>query len=185
MILRGIFLVTQAEFDWFYRDGTPLVFPEAAQRFHALAPEGSGGETIAAYHALITGTDQQMRRRALEEWARWEAETLSLHRNAKRIAQFTSAEFAEAFAGIELHYFINKGFLRFDGQLLAEAEKIRDIPGVIVHGRYDMICPVRNAVRLAEIWRAAELRIIADAGHTAFEPGITDVLVRATDAFRD
>ena len=84
-----------------------------------------------------------------------------------------------------MHYFINKGFFQYDGQVLAEAEKIRDIPGVIVHGRYDMICPVQNAVRLARIWRAAELHIIADAGHTSFEPGITDALVRATDAFRD
>lgn len=95
------------------------------------------------------------------------------------------AEFAQAFAVIGLHYFINEGFPRYDGQVLAEAEKIRDVSRVIVHGRYDMICPVQNVARLAKVWRAAELHIIADIGHTSFEPGITDAPVRVTDTFRD
>lgn len=185
LVLRGVFLLTQAEFNWFYRDGTPFVFPEAAEQFHSLVSSGSGEDMVAAYHAMITGKDEALRRRALEAWARWEAETLSLHRNPKRIEEFTAPDFADAFAGIELHYFVNRGFLKSDGQLLKDADRLRDIPGVIVHGRYDMICPVRNAVQLAKIWQSAKLQIIPDAGHTSFEPGITDALVRATDAFRN
>jgi proline iminopeptidase len=184
MILRGIFLVTRAEFGWYYRDGTPFVFPEAAARFHALVPEEDRGDMVAAYQALVTGKDEKMRRRALEEWARWEAETSSLHPDPERVRKYAAWDLAEAFAGIELHYFTNRGFLDYDGQLLVEAERIRDIPGVIVHGRYDMVCPVRNAVQLSEVWRAAKLHVVADAGHASSEPGTADALVRATDDFR-
>ena len=183
MVLRGIFLLRQVEFDWYYRDGTPRIFPEAAQRFHALLPDGTT-DIVAAYHAMVTGDDEKLRHRALEEWSRWEGETSSLHPDPARVEEYGQAHFAEAFAGIELHYFVNRGFFAREGQLLAEASKIADIPGVIVHGRYDCVCPVQNAVLLAREWTAAELHIVPDAGHSSREPGTLDMLIRATDRFR-
>ncbi|MEX2642311.1 MAG: prolyl aminopeptidase [Acetobacterales bacterium] len=184
MVLRGIFLVQRSEFDWYYRSGTPLVFPQAAERFYGLIPEDERGDMIAAYHRRIGDADPEVRRLALAEWARWEAETSSLLPDPDRVARYGRAEFAEAFAGIELHYFANLGFFDYEGQLLAEADRIARIPGAIVHGRYDMVCPLRNAVELSRRWTEAELQIIDDAGHDAFEPGTVDALVRATDRLR-
>ena len=182
MVLRGIFLMQQAEFDWYYRAGTPAVFPEAAAEFHALIPNAAETDVVAAYHSLITCGDPRRRRRALQAWARWEAETSSLLIDAQRIAQFTEPGFAESMAGIELHYFKNRGFFDHDSQLLDNAGRIRDIPGIIVHGRYDMVCPVRNAYALDQVWAGANLQIVPDAGHNAHEAGIVDALIRATDA---
>lgn len=183
MVLRGIFLLRRCELDWYYRDGTPRVFAEAGERLHALLPKGAT-DVIAAYHAMVTGDDEPLRRRALETWSRWEAETSSLYSNPERVEEFGGAEFAEAFAGIELHYFRNGGFFDRDGQLLYEASRIAHIPGAIVHGRYDMVCPVQNAVLLAREWTAASLHIVPDAGHASDEPGNVDALIRATDRFR-
>lgn len=183
MILRGIFLVRQQEFDWYYRDGTPLVFPDAALEFHGLIPPEERDDLIAAFHRRITGADPEIRRAALAAWARWEAQTSSLHPDAARLEKFGSPDFAEAFAGIELHYFVNRGFFAYDGQLLADADRLAGIPGVIVHGRYDMVCPVTNAFDLHAHWLDSELEIVADAGHDADEPGIRDALIRATDRF--
>lgn len=185
LVVRGIFLVRQAEFDFYYLRGTPMVFAEASKIFHGLIPEDGRHDMIAAYHARITSGDPVMRKRALEAWARWEAESSSLIRDPERIKKFSTAEFAEAFAGIELHYFINKGFFEVDGQILRDAGRLKDIPGVIVHGRYDMVCPFQNALMLKEAWPGAELVIIENAGHASSEPGTTDALIRATDKFRD
>ena len=118
-----------------------------------------------------------------EAWARWEARTSSLYPDAARLEKFGSPDFAEAFAGIELHYFVNRGFFAYDGQLLADADRLAGIPGVIVHGRYDMVCPVTNAFDLHAHWLDSELEIVADAGHDADEPDIRDALIRATDRF--
>lgn len=181
MILRGIFLMRQAEFDWYYRSGTPRVFPEAAERFHSLLPDNATDDIVTAYHILANSSDQSVRRNAVAAWARWEAETSSLHPDPERVRIFANPSFAEAFAGIELHYFANRGFFDYDGQLLAEASRIADIPGVIVHGRYDMVCPVENAMLLDQAWEAARCEIVPDAGHDSMEPGIIDALVRATD----
>jgi proline iminopeptidase len=139
---------------------------------------------VAAYHRRISSEDSDLSKRALEEWARWEAESSSLIRDPERIKKFSTAGFAEAFAGIELHYFINKGFFEVDGQILRDAVRLKDIPGVIVHGRYDMVCPFQNAVLLKEAWPRAELIVSETAGHASSEPETTDALVRATDKFR-
>ena len=184
LILRGIFLVRQAEFDFYYLQGTPRVFAEAAKKFHALIPENERHDMVAAYYRRITGTDAEMRKRALEAWATWEAESSSLLRDPKRVAKFGTAKFAEAFAGIELHYFINKGFFETEGQLLRDAGRLKDIPGAIVHGRYDMVCPYENALLLKEAWPHAELITIENAGHASSEPATLDALIRATDRFR-
>ncbi|MFC3230610.1 prolyl aminopeptidase [Marinibaculum pumilum] len=183
MVLRGIFLLRRWELDWYYGHGTQGVFPEAADRLHGLVPEGERGDIVGAYHRMVTGKDEGLRRRALEAWSRWEAETSSLYTDPKRVERFSGAEFAEAFAGIELHYFANGGFFPRDGELLLQAGRIASIPGVIVHGRYDMVCPVRNAVDLHAAWPGSELHIVADAGHASREPGTIDCLVRATDRF--
>lgn len=184
LVLRGIFLVRQAEFDFYYLRGTPRVYAEAAKKFLGFIPEDERHDMIAAYHRRITSDDPDLRRRALENWATWEAESSSLIRDPARIEKFSTAEFAEAFAGIELHYFANRGFFEVDGQLLRDAHRLADIPGVIVHGRYDMVCPFENALLLSEAWPRAELVAIEDAGHDASEPGTTDALIRATDRFR-
>lgn len=184
LVLRGIFLVRRAEFDFYYLRGTPLVFAEAAKRFHGFIPEEERDDLVAAYHKRISSKDTDLRKRALEEWARWEAESSSLIRDPERIKKFSTAEFAEAFAGIELHYFINKGFFEVDGQILRDAVRLKDIPGVIVHGRYDMVCPFQNALLLSEAWPRAELIVSETAGHASSEPETTDALIRATDRFR-
>ena len=184
LVLRGIFLVRQAEFEFYYSRGTPLVFAEAAEKFHGLIPEDERHDMVAAYYRRITCGSPEVRKRALEAWATWEAESSSLIRDPKRIEKFGTAKFAEAFAGIELHYFINKGFFEVDGQLLRDAGRLKDIHGVIVHGRYDMVCPFQNALLLKEAWPRAELITIENAGHASSEPGIIDALIRATDRFR-
>lgn len=183
LILRGIFLLRRWELDWYYRSGTPGVFPEAAARLHGLIPPDQRDDPVGAYHRMVTGDDADLRRQALENWAVWEGATSSLHVSAERIARFGRAEFAEAFAGIELHYFVNRGFFPRDGELLLEAHRLAQIPGAIVHGRYDMVCPVRNALELHAAWPAADLQIVPDAGHASREPGTIDRLVRATDRF--
>jgi proline iminopeptidase len=185
LVVRGIFLVRQSEFDWYYRRGTPLVFAEAARDFHALIPESERDDMVAAYYRRIQSDDPDLRERALAAWATWEAETSSLIRAPERIAKFGTAEFAAAFAGIELHYFVNAGFFEEEGQLLRDAGRLAGIPGVIVHGRYDMVCPFENALQLKQVWPRADLIAIDDAGHAASEPGTTDALIRATDRFRD
>ncbi|MEQ8196155.1 MAG: prolyl aminopeptidase, partial [Rhodospirillales bacterium] len=180
MILRGIFLLRRWELDWYYRDATPHVFPEAARRFQEHVPACERGDLVAAYHKRVNGTRRTTRDAALREWARWEAETSSLYPDPNRIEKYSDPEFAAAFAGIELHYFANRGFFETDGQLLERADSMADIPGVIVHGRYDMVCPVQNAIDLKTRWDNAELQIVPDAGHASSEPGIARRLVAAT-----
>jgi proline iminopeptidase len=184
LVVRGIFLVRQAEFEFYYLKGTPLIYAEAGKKFLGFIPANERHDMIAAYHRRITSGDPDLRKRALEEWATWEAESSSVIRDPERIRKFSTAEFAEAFAGIELHYFINKGFFEVDGQILRDAERLKDIPGVIVHGRYDLVCPFQNALLLNEAWPGAKLIVVEDAGHASSEPGNTDALIRATDEFR-
>lgn len=183
LVLRGIFLLRRWELDWYYGFGTRGVFPEAAARLHGLVPEDQRHDIVGAYHRMVTGSDPALRKQALETWSRWEGETSYHDPDPKRVERFANAEFAEAFAGIELHYFANGGFFPRDGELLLQADRLAGIPGVIVHGRYDMVCPVRNAVDLKARWPAAELHIVPDAGHASREPGTIDRLVRATDRF--
>ncbi len=185
LILRGIFLVRQAEFDFYYLHGTPRVYAEAARQFHGFIPEDERHDLIAAYHKRITSGDAELRREALRQWATWEAESSSLQRDPERVEKFGTAEFAEAFAGIELHYFSNRGFFEVDGQLLRDAGRLASIPGAIVHGRYDMVCPLENALLLSEAWPLADFNVVEDAGHSSSEPGIASALVLATDRFRE
>ena len=149
-----------------------------------LIPENERGDLIAAYYRRLTSDDEKVRLAAAKTWSVWEGATSYLLQNADYIASTGADEFALAFARIESHYFVNRGFFTVDDQLLRNVDKIRRIPGVIVQGRYDVVCPLRSAWDLHRAWPEAELRVVADAGHSAFEPGITDELVRATDKFR-
>ncbi len=184
LVLRGIFLLRKQEIDWFYQRGCSAMFPDAWESYLAPIPEEERGDLLHAYHRRLTGPDPKVRQEAARAWSVWEGSTSCLLPNADLIARTAGDEFSLAFARIECHYFVNRGFMRTDAQLLEDAHKIRHIPGVIVQGRYDVVCPAESAWALHRAWPEAELRIIADAGHSANEPGITSALVEATDRFR-
>lgn len=184
IILRGIFMLRRWELEWFYQQGTDALFPDAWEAYLAPIPEAERGDLMAAYYKRLTGNNEAEKLACARAWSTWEGTTLSLLPDAERQARFGDDHFAIAFARIECHYFMNKGFFERDDQLLANAGRLKGIPGIMVHGRYDVVTPLKNAWDLKKAWPEAELEIIADAGHTATEPGIVDALVRASDKFR-
>jgi proline iminopeptidase len=183
LVLRGIFLLRDWELSWFYQEGTSFLFPDAYEKYIEPIPPDERGDLRAAYHRRLTGDDPVERQRAARAWSVWEASTSFLLQNEEHIAHSGEDDFSLAFARIEAHYFKNGGFFETETQLLDEADKIKDIPGVIVQGRYDVVCPVKNAWELSKVWPKADLRIVPDAGHSAFEPGNVHELVLATDRF--
>ncbi len=185
LILRGIFLCRKGEIDWLYQNGASQIYPDAWEEYLAVIPEEERSDMVTAYHKRLTGADEQERLRAAQAWSKWEAATSMLLVNEKLIQSFDDPKHALEFARIENHYFINKVFFESDNYLLENVEKMRQIPCVIVHGRYDVVCPVKNAWDLHKAWPEAQLHIVPDAGHSAWEPGILDKLVQATDAFKD
>jgi len=185
LVLRGIFLLRQSELGWFYQDGCSALFPEAWDAFERIIPPDERGDMIGAYYKRLTDPDPRVHLPAAEAWSVWEGTTLSLIEDPIRVRSFANPDYALAFARIECHYFINTGFFDEDGQLLANAHRLQGIPAVLVHGRYDVVTPVRNAWDLKKALPSAELRIVPDAGHAMTEPGIIHELVRATSHFRD
>ena len=185
LVLRGIFLLRPFELRWFYQEGASALFPDAWERFLAPIPPAERGELIKAYYRRLTADAPAVRREAARAWSVWEASTSFLLMNSEHIEQAADDEFAEAFARIEAHYFVHKGFLEREDQLFADLDKIRHIPAVIVQGRYDVVCPMQSAWDLHRAWPEADLRVVDDAGHSAFEPGIIAELVAATDRFAD
>jgi proline iminopeptidase len=183
LILRGIFTLRRAELLWFYQEGCSWIFPDAFEAYVKPIPPAERGDMIAAYHKRLTGDDPAARLEAARAWSVWEGTTLSLRLDAERIAGFGNAEYALAFARIECHYFVNKGFFDRDDQLIADVTKIRHIPGVIIHGRYDVVTPLRTAWDLKQAWPEADLRIAPVAGHAMTEPGIIAEIVAASDRF--
>src|SRR5579862_6401897 len=186
LVLRGIFLLRRWELDWFYQNsgGAAALFPDLWERYVAPIPQAERHDMIRAYYQRLTSPDRKMLAAAAAAWSTWEGATSHLRQNPDYIAKFAAdAAYAAAFARIECHYFINGGFLRQDDQLLADVHRIRHIPAVIVQGRYDVVCPMRSAWDLHRAWPEAQLRIVADAGHSAFEVGTTRALVAATDGF--
>jgi proline iminopeptidase len=181
--LRGIFLLRKKEIDWFYQEGCSKLFPEAWQQYLAVIPLEERHDLVAAYFKRLTSTDAQIRRQAAQAWSTWEGSTSKLIPDPVMIAHYGADDFAEAFARIECHYFVHRGFFDTDNYLIEQVSKIRHLPAIIVHGRYDVVCPVENAWELHQAWPEAELRIIADAGHSLSEVGITDALIEATDRF--
>ena len=183
LILRGIFTLRRSELEWFYQDGCSWLFPDAFADYLSVIPEAERGDMIAAYHRRLTGSDRAAQIEAARAWSIWEGTTISLLPDLPRVRHFAEEGYALAFARIESHYFVNRGFFRADDQLLQDAHRLRAIPGVIVHGRYDVVTPVKIAFDLARAWPEAKLRVVADAGHAVSEPGIVRELVAATRGF--
>jgi proline iminopeptidase len=182
MILRGIFMLRKEEIDWFYQEGTSKIYPDQWEEYLKPIPENERHDLVAAYWKRLTSDNRQVRAEAAKAWSMWEGMTSCLFVDPSMKDRFGQDEFADAFARIECHYFTNKGFLNCDDHLLKEVHKIRHIPCTIVHGRYDVVCPVKNAWDLHRAWPEANLKIVADAGHAAKEPGILTELINATDA---
>jgi len=183
LILRGIYTVTRAELDWYYRFGVSQMFPDKWERFLApLKTEEERADPVRAYRALLTGEDEGRKIEAARAWSIWEGETITLLPNPEFTAPWRDGHFALAFARIENHYFFHDAWLK-DRQLLNDAHRLTGISGVIVHGRYDMPCPARYAWELHKAWPEAEFYLVEGAGHAYSEPGILDRLIRATDGF--
>ena len=179
LVLRGVFLMTQSELDWFYGGGAGKFWPEVWERFTALVPKDERGNYIEAYRRRLFSGDIAQETRYAKAWSAWENALASIHSSGT--TGESPGEYARAFARLENHYFSNAGFLEFDGQILAHVGRIAHIPGVIVQGRYDMICPPDSAYALAEAWENCELKMVRNAGHALSEPGISAELVRTMD----
>jgi proline iminopeptidase len=180
LILRGIFLCRPQDLHWFYQDGASRIFPDFWGDFIHPIPAEERGDMIAAYHRYLTGDNEILQMSAAKSWSLWEGRCATLRPNQDVVDSFTEPHRALSLACIEAHYFVNNTFLEED-QILRNAYKLAGIPGVIVHGRYDMICPLDNAFSLHQAWPDSQLQIIRDAGHASRETGIVDALIRATD----
>lgn len=183
LVLRGIFLLRRWELEWFYQCGASRIYPDAFESYLAPIPEVERGDLISAYHRRLTSDDPQVRLTAARAWSIWEGSTSHLMGDGNAAQSFGAEAFALAFARIEAHYFVNGGFLGSDDQLLRDVHKIRHLPCVMVHGRYDVVCPVQNAYDLKRAWPEAELIVVPDAGHAALESGTLAALIAATDGF--
>jgi proline iminopeptidase len=183
LVLRGIFMLRKWEIDWFYQDGASALFPDRWEHYVAAIPPRERADLVGAFYRRLTSPNRATRVRAARAWSIWEAATSHLQTDEANIDKWGEEKFAVAVARIECHYFVNKGFMSREDQLLRGVAKIRDIPAVIVQGRYDVVCPIRTAWDLHRRWPEADFRIVPDAGHSALEPGITHELVGATDRF--
>jgi proline iminopeptidase len=183
IVLRGIFLLRKKEIDWFYQEGASWIFPDAWDAYLNHIPVEERGSMVAAYYRRLTSSDKKVQLEAARIWSGWEGRTSKLLQDPGFIKGYEGDEFATAFARIECHYFMHKGFMESDDQLLKGVEKTRHIPAVIVQGRYDVVCPARSAWDLVKAWPEASFFLVPDAGHSAFEPGIARALVAATDRF--
>jgi len=184
LITRGIFMLRRWELEWFYQGGCHRLFPDAWEKYLATIPVVEHADLISAYHRRLTSPDEATRLAAARAWSVWEASTSFLRQDPDFIDSHEDPHFALAFARIECHYFVNGGFFEVEDQLLRDAHRLAGIPGVIVHGRYDVVCPVQNAWELHKAWPDAKLLISPTSGHSAFEEENTHSLVEATDSFR-
>jgi proline iminopeptidase len=184
LVLRGIFMLRRWELEWFYQEGASRLFPEAWADYLAAIPEVERGDLISAYNRRLTSSDEATRLAAARAWSVWEASTSLLLPDDSFVDAHRDPHFALSFARIESHYFVNGGFFEVEEQLLRDAHRLHGIPGVIVHGRYDVVCPVANAWELHKAWPGSVLKVSPSAGHSAFEPENTAALVEATDSFR-
>ena len=182
LILRGIFLCRKKDIHWFYQEGTSRLFPDYWQDYIAPIPKSERSNMVKAYYRILTGADSVRQMEAAKAWSVWEGRTATLLPDASTETFFAQPEVALSMARIECHYFSHDSFLT-PNQLLENASRLASIPGVIVHGRYDVICPMDGALALHSAWSGSKLMIVPDAGHAATEPGITDALVTATDEF--
>jgi len=183
LLLRGIFTLRPEEIHWFYQSGANYLFPDAWETYLAPIPPEERDDLLSAYYRRLTHADPAVQLAAARAWSIWEASTSKLILDEGLVEKFGEAQFAIAFARIECHYFMNRGFFDMPNQLIAHAQRLHSMPGVIVQGRYDVVCPMKTAWELHHAWPTAELIVVPDAGHSATEPGIVDALVRASDRF--
>ncbi|MEV8467983.1 prolyl aminopeptidase [Fluviibacterium sp. DFM31] len=176
LVLRGVFLMTKPELEWFYGGGAGLFWPDLWQRFVQLVPQDERDDLIAAYHRRLFSGDRIVETRFARAWASWENALASIQSNG--ITGESPAEYARAFARLENHYFVHGGFLEGPNHILDRMPLLADTPGTIVQGRYDMICPPASAWKLSQAWPRAELKMIGQAGHALSEPGISAALVQ-------
>ena len=184
LVLRGIFLCRKQEIDWFYQEGASRIFPDAWDQYRDHIPANERSDFVSAYHKRLTSEDKNTRMEAARIWSVWEGSTSRLIPDNKMMDRYGQDEFAIAFARIECHYFTNKAFFKTDNYLIEQCHKIQHIPTEIIHGRYDVVCPIENAWDLKKALKKANLNIIPDAGHAAKEPGITAALIAATERFK-
>ena len=184
MVLRGIFMLRKKELDWFYQEGASKIFPEAWEKFIEPIDVSQHDNLMSAYHKIFTSDDKDKKLSAAIAWSVWEGSTSSLSYNPDMANSFSDPKFALAFALIENHYFVNKGFLEHENQLIETGiDIIRHIPTTIVQGRYDIVCPMTTAWELSKNWPEAKLIIAPSSGHTAFEKEITHELIKATNKY--
>jgi proline iminopeptidase len=184
LALRGIFLCRKKEIRWFYQDGASHIFPDVWEQYLKVIPEAEREDLVAAYYKRLTSANRDVRLQAARAWSTWEGATSRLIPDPKMIQHSGEDDFAEAFARIECHYFTHGIWMRNDNQILEDIHRIRHIPGEIVHGRYDVVCPVENAWDLHKAWPESALHIIPDAGHSAREPRILKTLVEIMERFK-
>ena len=184
MVLRGIFLLRHWELQWFYQQGASALYPDRYAQYVAAIPEEERHDLIGAFYTRLTSSNYNEQLAVAKAWAIWEAATSFLIANEANINNWGEPDFAIAVSRIECHYFINKGFFDSEDHLLKNMNRIRHIPGVIVQGRYDVVCPMQSAWELHQRWPEAQFHVTPDAGHSAYEPGNTDALIGATDGFR-
>ncbi|XP_057788038.1 proline iminopeptidase isoform X2 [Salvia miltiorrhiza] len=184
LVLRGIFLLRKKEIDWFYEGGAAAIYPDAWEPFRDLIPESERGCFVDAYHKRLNSNDKETQYAAARAWTKWEMMTAHLLPNEATAKRGDDDEFCLAFARIENHYFVNRGFFPSDSYLLDNLEKIKHINTVIVQGRYDVCCPMMSAWDLHKAWPEADFRVVPDAGHSANEPGISKELVAATEKLK-
>ena len=184
LVLRGIFLLRKSEIDWFYQRGASALFPDAWEDYVEPIPQAERSDLLRAYYKRLTSENHAERLRAAKAWSVWEARTSFLLQNDELVAKNDQDDYALAFARIEAHYFMNRGFFEKETQLLDDVDRIREIPSVIVQGRYDVVCPMESAWALHRAWPEAKLVVVPDAGHSALEAGTLSALVSATDRYR-
>ena len=183
LILRGIFMLREKEIRWFYQEGCSYIYPDAWERYLQPIPEDERDNLVNAYYKKLTSSDHDERIQAAKAWSIWEASTSKLYQNQGSLHHFEDSKVADAFARIECHYFINKGFFEKETWILDNIDKIRNIPSVIIQGRYDVVCPMISAWDLHSVWPEADFHIIQDAGHSMTEPGIRSKLIEYTEAY--
>ncbi|TFG84621.1 MAG: prolyl aminopeptidase [Chromatiales bacterium] len=183
LVLRGIFLLRPAEIAWFYQHGASELYPDAWEPYWNFIPADERGDMLGAYHRRLTGPDPVVALEAARRWSVWEGSTSHLLISPGTVERFGEDRFALAFARIEAHYFVNQAFMDAPDQIRRDVGRLKQIPAVIVQGRYDVVCPLRSAWELHRAWPEATLRIVPDAGHSAFEPGNVHELVTATDNY--
>ena len=183
LILRGIFMLRKMEIDWFYQEGCSYIFPDEWENYLKIIPENERSNLVNAYYKRLTSINKKTRIEAAKAWSTWEARTSKLIQTKDSLHHFDDEKVAEAFARIECHYFINKGFFKNDGWILENIYKIQHIPNVIIQGRYDVVCPMRSAWDLHKAWNNSNLVIIKDAGHSMLEKSIQSELIKYTNSF--